>query len=88
MLTHERIIYRTDGIIQKTIRTRFSDCTVLTVAHRINTILDSDRVMVLDSGCITEFGSPQQLYNEGGVFQKFVDEAGLELFPEKKNINL
>ena len=42
--------YRTDEIIQLTIRDEFKECTVLTIAHRLNTIMDSDRVMVLDEG--------------------------------------
>lgn len=70
---------RTDELIQATIRTQFSDCNVLTVAHRINTILDSDRIMVLDAGRIIEFDTPQNLYKTGVAFRKLVDEAGLTL---------
>ncbi|VDM45482.1 unnamed protein product [Toxocara canis] len=51
----------TDSLIQETIRREFKSSTVLTIAHRLNTILDYDRVMVLDKGRIYEFGSPQQL---------------------------
>ncbi len=46
---------RTDTLIQVTIREQFHDCTVLTIAHRLNTIMDSDRVMVLDSGYLKVF---------------------------------
>jgi len=52
---------RTDALIQETIRTQFAKCTVLTIAHRINTIMDSDRIMVLDAGRIVEFDEPTKL---------------------------
>lgn len=48
------------------------------MAHRLNTIIDSDRVMVLDAGSIVEFGSPTDLYNDGKTFFKLIVEAGLE----------
>ena len=55
----------TDALIQKMIREQFhGHCTVLTIAHRLHTIMDSDRVMVLDSGNIVEFDSPQHLLNQ------------------------
>ena len=57
------IDHNTDDLIQKTIRKSFYDCTVLTIAHRINTIMDSDRVMVLDKGEIVEFDKPLTLLN-------------------------
>lgn len=51
----------TDALLQRTIREHFRGATVLTIAHRIHTILDSDRVMVLNRGRIAEFDSPQRL---------------------------
>ena len=53
----------TDDLIQATIRSEFSDCTILTIAHRINTIIDSDKVVVMDKGIVVEFDSPQNLLN-------------------------
>ncbi|ELU01685.1 hypothetical protein CAPTEDRAFT_228216 [Capitella teleta] len=54
----------TDALIQETIRKKFRLCTVLTVAHRLHTIVDSDRVMVLDSGEILEFDAPATLLSD------------------------
>lgn len=51
----------TDSLIQATIRTAFSECTVLTIAHRLHTVLDSDRIMVLDHGGILEMDTPAAL---------------------------
>ncbi len=51
----------TDRLIQATIRTRFRHCTVLTVAHRLATIIDSDKVLVLGRGKILEFDHPFNL---------------------------
>lgn len=60
---------QTDELIQKTIRTEFQGCTIITVAHRLNTIMDSDRVMVLDMGCLVEFDTiPTLLSMEKGIF--------------------
>uniref|UniRef100_A0A8C1VAD9 Canalicular multispecific organic anion transporter 1 n=1 Tax=Cyprinus carpio TaxID=7962 RepID=A0A8C1VAD9_CYPCA len=68
----------TDDLIQNTIRTEFSHCTVLTIAHRLNTILDSSRVMVLDSGKIVEFDSPSVLLNnKQGHFYAMAKDAGI-----------
>ncbi|XP_053387089.1 multidrug resistance-associated protein 1-like [Mercenaria mercenaria] len=68
----------TDDLIQDTIREQFRDCTILTVAHRLNTIMDYDRVMVLDAGLIKEFDSPQTLLQDtNGVFYGMAKNAGL-----------
>jgi ABC-type multidrug transport system fused ATPase/permease subunit len=55
----------------------FKDRTIITIAHRINTILDSDRIVVLDSGTISEFDTPAELMRRGGKFYELVKEAGL-----------
>ncbi|KAJ2008208.1 hypothetical protein H4R26_000328 [Coemansia thaxteri] len=61
----------TDAIIQESIRKEFKDCTVLTIAHRLNTIIDSDRVLVLDKGQIAEFDTPKTLLaRDGGLFKQ------------------
>jgi ATP-binding cassette subfamily C (CFTR/MRP) protein 1 len=76
---HAFISHRTDHLIQATIRTQFKDCTVLTVAHRLNTILDNDRIMVLEAGNIVEFDTPSRLFEKSnGAFRKLIDEAGLD----------
>ncbi|KAJ2584627.1 hypothetical protein GGH95_000247 [Coemansia sp. RSA 1836] len=51
-----------DAIIQASIRKEFKDCTVLTIAHRLNTIIDSDRILVLDQGQVAEFDTPENYY--------------------------
>ena len=68
----------TDRMLQQTLRSPlFSNRTIITVAHRINTILDSDRVVVLDKGEVAEFGAPQDLIKQKGLFYGLVREAGL-----------
>ena len=50
-----------DTLIQKTVRTAFNDCTVLTIAHRLHSVLDSDRILVLQHGEVKQFDTPQRL---------------------------
>lgn len=65
------------ALIQKTLRKNFADRTVLCVAHRINTVIDSDKVMVLDAGKVKEFDKPANLLkNETSLFCKLVDATG------------
>jgi ABC-type multidrug transport system fused ATPase/permease subunit len=54
----------TDNLVQATIRKEFKDCTVITIAHRIATVIDYDKVLVLDHGRVFEFDSPQKLLKE------------------------
>ncbi|XP_061382567.1 multidrug resistance-associated protein 1 isoform X1 [Danaus plexippus] len=68
----------TDELIQKTIRSEFASCTVLTIAHRLNTIMDSTRVMVLDRGQLVEYAPPQQLLQDkNSIFYGMAKDAGL-----------
>ncbi|KAI9807281.1 MAG: hypothetical protein M1833_000024 [Piccolia ochrophora] len=68
----------TDAMLQATLRSNiFKDRTIITIAHRINTILDSDRIIVLDHGEVAEFDTPSTLVRERGLFYELVKEAGL-----------
>ncbi|XP_062570070.1 multidrug resistance-associated protein 1-like isoform X1 [Saccostrea cucullata] len=68
----------TDDLIQQTIRQEFADCTILTIAHRLNTVMDYNRIMVLSAGKIIEFDSPQNLLNSrGSVFYAMASDAHL-----------
>lgn len=67
----------TDRLIQTTIRQQFNNCTVLTIAHRLLTIVDSDRVLVLERGRVSEFGEPHELAaNERGAFAQLIASSG------------
>ena len=66
----------TDSNIQKLIREEFYTCTVLTIAHRLNTIMDYDRVIVLESGEIKEIGKPSDLaQNKTSLFFNMLDTS-------------
>lgn len=66
-----------DALIQKTVREAFSSCTTLTIAHRLNTIMDSDKILFLDQGKVSEFDDPQTLLmNKNGYFSKLVEKSG------------
>ncbi|KAK3234267.1 hypothetical protein CYMTET_55473, partial [Cymbomonas tetramitiformis] len=69
--------YVTDSMIQTTIRTAFGPCTVLTIAHRLNTIADSNRIMCFDAGRIQDFDSPLSLLEKpGSIYYELVNEMG------------
>uniref|UniRef100_A0A8B9BKV5 ABC-type glutathione-S-conjugate transporter n=1 Tax=Anser brachyrhynchus TaxID=132585 RepID=A0A8B9BKV5_9AVES len=67
----------TDHLIQTTIRSAFADCTVLTIAHRLHTIMDSNRVMVMQAGRIVEYDSPEELLQKQGIFSAMAKDAGI-----------
>ncbi|CAK8671761.1 unnamed protein product [Clavelina lepadiformis] len=67
----------TDDLIQATIRSEFADSTTVTIAHRLNTIMDSTRVLVLNAGKVTEYDTPQNLLKSKGMFYSMAKTAGL-----------
>ncbi|VDC06815.1 unnamed protein product [Peniophora sp. CBMAI 1063] len=72
------IDYETDAVIQRSLRTELGgDVTLLTVAHRLATIMDADKIMVLDAGRLVEFDAPRVLLEkDGGYLKALVDESG------------
>ena len=68
----------TDEKIQETIRTEFSDCTVLTIAHRLHTVTGGDRIILLDQGTIAESGKPEELLSDHcSQFYRLARAAGI-----------
>lgn len=68
---------QTDALIQKTIREKFKHFTVITVAHRLYTVIDSDRVLVMDAGYAKEYDIPHKLLqNENSIFRGMVEATG------------
>lgn len=84
MLKNSRILFmdeatasvdsQTDAVIQKVIHEDFSDCTVVTIAHRIPTVIDCDRVLVIDNGRVKEFEAPAKLLERPSLFGSLVQE--------------
>ena len=68
----------TDNRIQGVMRTEFMNATCITVAHRLNTIISSDFILVMDDGRVAEFGSPKALLKRGGMFAELVEAAARE----------
>ena len=68
----------TDATIQETLRTEFRDCTVITIAHRLNTVVTGDNILVLDRGQIIETGSPTSLIEDkNSTFHKMAKTSGI-----------
>ncbi|GAA5956181.1 hypothetical protein JCM21900_006830 [Sporobolomyces salmonicolor] len=77
--------FETDENIQHTIREEFSDSLVITIAHRLRTIIDYDKVLVLDKGEVAEFDTPLDLLrNEKGIFRSMCEQAAE--WPELKRM--
>ena len=68
----------TDEFIQRTVREEFSRCTIITIAHRLNTIIDYDKILVLHQGTVVEFDSPETLMrDEKSIFHSMLRNSGL-----------
>src|SRR2546422_452048 len=71
------VYFRTDALIQQTIRQEFGSCTVLTIAHRLNTIIDCDRVLVMDEGKVVELDEAHTLLQDiNSIFHAMVKTTG------------
>ena len=75
--------FKTDNLIQEVIRHKFKDSTVLTIAHRLNTIMDYDKVLILDGGRMVEFDKPEILIQNGGIFAELVKNS----YARKSEVN-
>ncbi|CAO1377283.1 unnamed protein product, partial [Diamesa hyperborea] len=68
---------KTDALIQRTIRQKFTNCTVLTIAHRLFTVMDSDKIMVMDNGFLKEYDIPYKLIQQPfGLFKDIIAATG------------
>lgn len=78
---------QTDALIQKTIRDTFQKYTVITVAHRLHTVMDSDRILVMEAGSAKEFDAPHILLEtENGIFKSMVEATGAQECESLKKI--
>lgn len=73
----------TDRLLQRTLRLKFSEATIIVIAHRLDTIVDFDKVLVLEKGESVEFGTPKELMSRDGHFASLIkstgDQAGMSL---------
>jgi ATP-binding cassette subfamily C (CFTR/MRP) protein 4 len=66
---------QTDKLLQEAVAENFEGATILAIAHRLNTVIDYDKILVLGSGGVLEYGSPDELIASGGVFSMMLDET-------------
>lgn len=66
----------TDVLIQRSIRQGFQNCTLIVIAHRLSTVADFDKILVLSEGRVVEFGEPRVLMERKGAFWEMVQRSG------------
>ncbi|CAF0866320.1 unnamed protein product, partial [Brachionus calyciflorus] len=78
---------QTDKLIQETIKKNFTEQTVLTIAHRLNTIMESDKILVMDAGKVVEFGPPLALLKrKDGYFTSLLEQTGKDSYNKLKKM--
>jgi ABC-type multidrug transport system ATPase subunit len=78
---------QTDKLIQNTIKENFKNLTVLTIAHRLNTIMESDKILVMDAGSVVEFAPPLVLLSKAdGSFNSLLKDTGVDSYNKLKRI--
>ena len=70
---------RTDKLLQEAVKKSFSNATIISVAHRLDTVIDYDLILVLGGGEVLEFGSPSELISLNGHFSRMIDDTGTEM---------
>ncbi len=66
----------TDAIVQRSIRAELKDCTLIIIAHKLSTVIDLDRIVVLEEGKVVETGAPKELWEKGSIFSEMVKQSG------------
>lgn len=70
---------RTDKLLQEAVAKSFQGATIIAVAHRLDTVIDYDRILVLGHGAVLEYGTPHELIEKGGDFASMVSDTGDEM---------
>lgn len=73
----------TDSLVQRSIRAELGQCTLLVIAHKLSTVIDMDKIVVLHEGRVAEMGAPKELWNKGGLFASMVRQSAEKNLLEK-----
>ncbi|MDI1487833.1 MAG: hypothetical protein OHK93_007106 [Ramalina farinacea] len=73
----------TDAIVQRSIRSELKNCTLIVIAHKLSTVIDLDKIVVLEAGQVVEMGAPKELWEKGGMFSEMVKQSGERNLLEK-----